>query len=229
MARKKEKQFESIKTFPGAIDQGPAVERVTDAEVIPNSIDAHGLPDDLTDSINDAIYDFMTYECKPPIDDMRKAPALVWSACCMYIGSRIFKNTKLLHDVDRERTQGGKVYDYNKIAVLVDVWAYYCAIYSKAPLYYNFFNFCGLYDDFGSNTAYKGDNLTPERLRLRQKLSEIQQSNLAMLISDGRQNPTGVLAILNHWHGWSTSTVTIQHETKQAISAVELPKLGGDS
>lgn len=191
--------------------KNPDVETVADA-----------LPDNLMDLINNAIYDFMTYECKPPIDDMRKASAQLWSACCMYIGKTVFKENKLLYNADAVR-QGVKKYNYDKVNVVIDIWLYYCGLYSKAPLIFNFYYFCGVnYSEWLKNDCA----VTSDGIALKQRLSEAQQGGLSAILSDSRHNPTGIMALLRHFHGWENNTVTIQTETKTAIKAVDLPKIG---
>lgn len=207
------------KTFPDS----ETVERVTDAEVIPKSIESDEiLPEDIKQQIDDAIYDFMTYECKPPIEDMARARQPRWSACCMYIGQRVFK--KIIRP--RERVSDGKWVgiDVEKVNAIIPLWLYYCSIYDKAPLKADFGYFAGLSIDWLNEN--RQDILTPERVRLMRKISYIQENGLSSLISDGSRNPTGAIAILNHWHGWTNTSVVVHTSDKQAIEAVNLPKLG---
>lgn len=205
------------------IPDSEAVERVTEADIIPKSIESENiLPEDIKQQIDDAIYDFMTYECKPPIEDMAKARQPRWSACCMYIGQRVFK--KIIRP--QERISNGKWVgiDVERVNAIIPLWLYYCSVFDKTPLKADFGYFAGfsvswLYD-------FKSQGVTPERLELFQKLSEIQENGIKGIITDGKANPTGNIVILNHDHGYATSTVSIQHETKQAIEATNLPKLG---
>ena len=205
------------------IPDSEAVERVTDAEVIPQSIDTESvLPEDIKQKIDDAIYDFMTYECKPPIEDMAKARQPRWSACCMYIGQRV--NNKLLRPIERGEGGKWKGYKVDVIDALIPLWVYYCSIYDKAPLKADFGYFAGLSIDWLNEN--RQDILTPERVQVMQKISYIQENGLSSLISDGSRNPTGAIAILNHWHGWTNTSVVVHTSDKQAIQAVNLPKLG---
>lgn len=228
MARKKTDQKETVKPS-GVFGSAPdAVERIggADAEIMPEEIETDDiLPHDIKKQIDDAIYDFMTYECKPPIEDMSKARQPRWSACCMYIGQRV--NKKLIRP--QERRDGGKwtAIETDIVNAIIPLWLFYCSIYDKTPLKADFIYFSGLswswlYDN-------RADRVTPERVDILQKLHKIQEHGIKGIITDGRSNPTGNIVILNHDHGYATSTVTIQHETKQAISAVQLPKLSDNS
>jgi hypothetical protein len=77
---------------------------------------------------------------------------------------------------------------------------------------------------------YTADNkATPARLHLLKKLHNLQESGLASAIVDGRQNPTGALAALNHWHGWTKTTEIIHTSAAPAASAPALPVFDGSS
>lgn len=229
MARKKtaERQPENVINIKTRT-QGGAVERIggEDAEIIPKEMGTDDiLPHDIKQQIDDAIYDFMMYECKPPIDDMSKTRQPKWSACCMYIGQRV--NKKLLRQA--ERGEGGKWngYKVDVIDALIPLWVYYCSIYDKAPLKADFGYFAGLSIDWINEN--RQEMLTPERVQTIQKISYIQENGLSALISDGSRNPTGAIAILNHWHNWTNTSVVVHTSDKQAISAVQLPKLSDNS
>lgn len=230
--RKKADQKETVK--PGgvvgsAVDHAPdAVERIggSDADIIPEDMETDDiLPHDIKQQIDDAIYDFMTYECKPPIEDMSKARQPRWSACCMYIGQRV--NKKLLRQAERGERGKWNGYKVDVIDALIPLWVYYCSIYDKAPLKADFGYFAGLSIDWINEK--RQEMLTPERVQTIQKISYIQENGLSALISDGSRNPTGAIAILNHWHNWTNTSVVVHTSDKQAISAVQLPKLSDNS
>lgn len=235
MARKKadQKERQTAQPVDGVFNSVAdhaldAVERIggADAEIMPEEMETDDiLPHDIKQQIDDAIYDFMTYECKPPIEDMSKARQPRWSACCMYIGQRV--NKKLIRP--QERRDGGKWtgLDTNVMDALLPLWLFYCSTYDKAPMRADFGHFCGASLEWVYSTNEK--LLTPERIRLTKKLTEIQEAGLSALISDGSRNPTGAIAILNHWHNWTNTSVVVHTSDKQAISAVQLPKLSDNS
>lgn len=183
-----------------------------------------GLPDGIGDMINNAIYDFCNFENTPPIEDMKKEKQLVWSACCMYIGRKVYKKNGLLRKAEREPGGQWIGYDMRVIWASVPLWAYLCTIYGKAPFAYDFEHFTGL----SSLWLYDKSKelLTPEREQLTKKLKEIQETGLAGLIADGAKNPTGAIAILNHWHGWAQNQIVVQTDTQKALTAASLPLLG---
>lgn len=189
-------------------------------DVVP-AVWADGVPGEVVQRVNTALGD---YCAQFAVDDMSKDRQTRWSAACMYIGWNVFKPSKLLHDVEKEKQQGGNVYDVPRVAALVDLFLYLCASLVKAPFINDFCNFSGVSNAwiFG-----KDGRLTPERMCLLQKLRDAQENGLAGLISDGRQNPTGALAILNHWHGWTQTREIIHTDGGRASDAAALPTFGG--
>ena len=202
-------------------DQGGAVA----GEIIAGDYSG-GLDSSVIEKIENALND---YCIKYRIEDMSKARQTQWKAACMYIGENVFKHSKILHDLERERS-GGIRYDVSKINELVSVWAFLCSSYVKAPFVDDFAHFAAISDSWlygaGSN-----DVLTPERRVLLKKLQDMQESGLADMIADGRQNPTGALAILNHCHNWVQTSVkyTISDNPGAAVASLPVydPTKGG--
>jgi hypothetical protein len=185
----------------------------------------HELPPELPETIESLTEAFCN---KYDIENMSKARQTQWAALCRFIGQTVFKkNRGILADRERARRNGGGFcYDLNKVSKLADLWIYLCSLYNKAPFVDDFSHFSGLdevtlYGVGGDYTAE--DKVTPERLHLLQKLREAQESGLAGLIVDGRQNPTGALAALNHWHGWTQTREVIHTAGNAAPSAPVLP------
>lgn len=183
------------------------------------------LPPEITDNIYSAIDAFCN---KHGFDNMEKCRQPSWGACCMFIGQTVFKpNRKLLAGATPKN--GGFRYDFRKISAVADIWIYLCGAYGKAPFINDFAHFVGVDKTFLYGVGgdyYNMETATPARLQLLQKLKDAQEGGLAALVADGRQNPTGALACLNHWHGWTT-TKEIIHTTASAVSSsAALPVFG---
>lgn len=200
------------------------LERVR-AEIVPRQVgnietcgEWETVPEIITENIN-ALLDNYCERFK--IDDMTKARQTQWKAACMYIGESLFKRTDIL----KRRTETGtKVYDINKLEYMRALWAGLCLSFGKAPFVDDFCYFCGLSDTWVYGAASR-DELTPERAVLLKKLQMLQEQGLAGLIADGRQNPTGALAILNHWHGWTQSREIIHTTAQETRTAASYPQL----
>ena len=50
--------------------------------------------------------------------------------------------------------------------------------------------------------------LSTEHYDLFKKLSEGRESSLSAMLTSGRKNPVGIIAILNHFYGWSSPYVS---------------------
>lgn len=224
MTRKKADQKENINPFPTMNTSG-AVEKVTDAEIVTDA-EFDGLPLGIVDRVDNAIYDFMTYQNTPPIEDMTKEKQNKWAACCMYIGKKVFKSFVR----ESERMENGKYLPINpgRVEAIIPLWVYYCMRFNKTPLVSNFIFFSGV----GETWLYSDRNhpeLTPERTKILQKVHDVEKAGIKESLIDGSKNPTMGIAILNNEHGYGQTTQITPQEIKIAISAIQLPKLTDNS
>ena len=58
------------------------------------------------------------------------------------------------------------------------------------------------------------------------KLNEYREESLSNKLVTGRQNPVGVLGVLNRHYQWNMPGVSRESTNKQALTASELPQLG---
>ena len=75
--------------------------------------------------------------------------------------------------------------------------------------------------DWGNNNT----KLSTTSANIYKKLSEMREESLSNKLADGKQNPVGVIAILNRQYGWASPYAADSNRQKQALSASELPKL----
>lgn len=198
-------------------------------DIPPDIIQADYIPGELPDNITTLIMDTIQAYCdKFNITDMSKERQPRWGAACYMVGITIFKKSKILHDIPREKLQGGIIYDVAKVNKLCDIWGLLCKTFCKAPLIDDFSAFAGLSDSW-LYAAGSQDQLTPARALLLQKLKNLQELGLSSLIVDGRQNPTGALAALNHWHGWTQTREVIHNVSGAAPAPAALPVFDGSS
>lgn len=205
-----EKQRERVRKYGAGMDNIPDTE----------------IPPDVPRLVDQAIEDF---RARYGIKSMMDATQSQWRACCMYIGESVFRSSKIIHDIERERTHGGVVYDPGVVEAVMRLWAYLCGVYSKAPLIGDFAAFCGVSDNWLniSDTARVG--VTPARMRIVQTLHRIQEQGVSALAIDSKRSPIGALAFLNHYYGWTTSRSEVVHSRMDARPASELPKLDAPS
>lgn len=185
---------------PTSRDQGKTIAQDQDklervqGEIYSDTIDI----DDIKNSIDSLIRAWCEYN---DIDDLRKAEQPIFNALCSDIGNTIFKPSAILKD-HNQYINGSAVptnnnqYDIDKVISIIDLCTYYCNIYNKVFTIHAAAAFCGVSKDFFYDNREK---LT----RLGCDLWKNSELSLADSIVSGKRNPTGALAALNHWHGWS--------------------------
>lgn len=193
-------------------------------EMVPADYNA-SLPDGIADMVYSALDTFCNNH---NFEDLQKARQTAWSSACRFIGQAVFRsNRRILLDAELSRASGGGFcYDFKKLNALADLYIYLCGIYTKAPTIDDFSNFSGcdettIYMSGAKHTDVQ--RATPARVQLLQKLHKAQEAGLAALIVDGRQNPTGALAALNHWHGWTQTREIIHTAGQGSQTAAALP------
>ena len=77
--------------------------------------------------------------------------------------------------------------------------------------------------EWGNNSI----KLSTTASEIYKKLVTMREESLANKLADGKQNPVGVLAILNRHYQWNLPGVSKETAKPGALSAAELPKLGG--
>lgn len=67
---------------------------------------------------------------------------------------------------------------------------------------------------------------TTARYRIYQKIFSFYERTLTDRLSDGKQNPVGIIATLNHFYNWQTASAAVgTAPVNHALSAESLPKL----
>jgi hypothetical protein len=194
-------------TIPGA----------PDIDIIPNEFD--GLPDGVVQAIKDQIQLFCDSN---GVEDMRKAPADVWAACCIAIGYYIKRN-RIAKDNDKSHNEN----DPDKVNALIDLYGELCSLYSKPPLIYDFCKFAGVSYEYITGETYdkrKSYELTSACLEMNKKLKKMQESSLTRRLADGRQNPTGSIFILKNLHGWRDERSVEHIQGATSVPIGDLPK-----
>ena len=141
------------------------------------------------------------------IEDLTKAPQRQFMALSSYIGQNYFKHTKILKDntlIDNGSARPSTCdrYDTERLAEIISLYYDICALYNKAFLYDGVASFIGC----SENTLRENsEKLTSFGIDLNQK----RESSLSAGAVDPKTtNITGLLAALNHWHGWSGASAT---------------------
>lgn len=167
---------------------------------------------------NDIDFYFNLFCEKYGIDDMTTETQNRFNGCMMYIGKYLFRNTDKL----KRNPNINNEYDINKLDNIFNIYLELCTIYSKEVSINGFSKLtCVDYQTFlewGKNPSCKGFGI------YKKLIQENENSNSDLLTSG--KNPVGIIARLNHIHGWSAQQIRQETEAKQAaLSLDQLPVL----
>lgn len=140
-----------------------------------------------------------------------------WQACIREWGIQYFKTNKLLHDVKRERAEGGFRLHDDLLQIGLEVYEDLCAIYRKVFQLYD----CCLFLGVDKDHMFRLNEL---HALFNKKAHFAAEASLRIGALTGRGNVTGHAIILNHDYDYTRTTQVI-HTTDQAKSAAALPDL----
>lgn len=164
------------------------------------------------------------------ITDMKKESQSVWNAALMFIRSVLYptKDSLKSHEL---RQSGATVsnnnsYDYEKVNELLQGYVFICFDNDKEISQKGFCLLTGINIDT-LNSWERGENkINKSTSEITQKLKEFRQECLENKLTSGRQNPVGILAILNHHYGWNMPN-TREQNNKNILPTSELEQLRG--
>ena len=73
------------------------------------------------------------------------------------------------------------------------------------------------------------NKLSSGGFEIYKKLNQEREESLSNKLADGKQNPVGVIAILNRQYGWASPYTSDSNRRNTALTAAELPKLADSS
>ena len=217
-----------IKTRKDHDKQKAAADRKADNNNIDNAAggadagnvvnDPAGLPLDFCENIKTMLTEWAQSN---DIESMQKASQTQWRAACMFVGMWSKQNNVYV-DIEKSRTQGGKVYNAGKIADALTVWAYLCGVYKKTPLVSDFIDFCGVSSSwFYNNNGHC--ELSSAGADIYKKASEIQKKGFVSGIVESRENPTGKIFLGKVFYGWNENGINQAMQETNTQKADSLP------
>ena len=159
------------------------------------------------------------------IDDMCKVSQNRWYNCCKYIYEHVFKvNPKYLKDDNNINN----AYDTDKVNEVLDIYIDLCNDYEKVVNIVGFTFFTGIHRDT-LNGWVNGVQLGSSGSDICKKLDEMREESLVGLQVSGKGNPMNYMPSLNKYCGFNMPGVRDQGARARALTASELPKLGGEN
>ena len=180
---------------------------------------------------------------KPPIEDMTTAPQGVWNAALLYIQHHLFKGTNKLKlnnnlsgyknnnnsDVTSNLNKSNcNAYNISLVNDICDYYIYMCMVYDKEVSAIGFSLLTGIDRYTVATWRDEGTKLSPSCSDIGKKISDFREESLSAKLATAKRNPVGILAILNRHYGWNLPGVSREQQNrKQALTASDLPQLGG--
>lgn len=175
------------------------MDNINDIEIFENDIELY-------------INEFME---KYNISDMTLESQNRWNACLMYINKHLFSGNRVLKDTTSQYNE----YDYNKLLYILDIYLYYSNLFSKECSINGYCNMTGV--EYSNIMQWAHDNLNPKRLEIYQKLIKANEQSNSDLLGSGK-NPVGIIARLNHHHGWNSPYVA-PRQNEKTVKIEQLP------
>ena len=166
------------------------------------------------------------------IEDLKTTPQSVWNGALRYIYNHVFKGKNLLKQSNNTKVDGNIIssnfnaYDYDKVNDLVDYYIYLCQIHNKEVSIIGFSNLSGINTDTIWDWGNNSTRLSSSSCEVYKKLIAMREESLSNKLADGKQNPVGVIAMLNRHYGWASPYTSDANKGKrQALSQEDLIKL----
>ena len=169
------------------------------------------------------------------IEDMTKEPQSRWNACLTYIQRHVFNNKDLLKQINNIYNSNSimdsnyNMYNYDLLYNILEYYIYLCNMYNKEISSMGYSKLVGISNEIISMWGNDNNKLSSKSLKKNKKLNQEREESLSNKLADGKQNPVGVIAILNRQYGWASPYTSDSNRQKTALTAAELPKLAGSS
>lgn len=169
------------------------------------------------------------------IEDMKKESQSVWNACLMYIQRHVFSNRDLLKQSNNIYNSNSimdsnyNMYNYDLLYNILEYYIYLCNMYNKEISSMGYSKLIGISNEIISMWGNDNNKLSSKSFEIYKKLNQEREESLSNKLADGKQNPVGVIAILNRQYGWASPYTSDSNRQKRALSAAELPKLDGSN
>lgn len=168
------------------------------------------------------------------IEDLRTVPQSVWNGALRYIYNHVFKhNSDILkshinYNINNNNIPSNcNMYNYDLLLEIADYYIYnMCMVNNKEVSILGFITLTGIDESVIYDWGNNNNKLSSSASKIYKKLSQMREESLSNKLADGKQNPVGVIAMLNRHYGWASPYTSDSNRQKQSLTAAELPKLG---
>lgn len=166
------------------------------------------------------------------IEDLKAESQSVWNAALMYVKRHVFSTSDILKSSNNIINNNSIMdsnynqYNYDLVDSVCDYYIYLCMRYDKEVSAIGFSLLTGI-GRYTIATWRDGRNkLSTKSLDIAKKIYDYREESLSNKLVTGKQNPVGVLGVLNRHYSWNLPGVSKERTSERALTAAELPKLG---
>lgn len=171
------------------------------------------------------------------IEDIKKESQSVWNGALMYIRRHVFADPQTLRTAEplegyENNTYNNKYsnlnkstcnrYDIDKVNMICDYYIYMCNVYDKEISIIGFCKLTGITQECIFDWARDERRLSPSGFEIYKKLSEEREESLSNKLVTGKQNPVGVLGVLNRHYAWNMPGVRQDSGGKRSMGLEEI-------
>lgn len=165
------------------------------------------------------------------INDLKKESQSVWNSCLRYIYKNVFKNGmlkqhKCIDNPNSKIRSTYNSYNYDLVLDILDIYIYdMCMKYDKEVSVIGFSTMTGIDESVIYDWGNESTKLSTRSTEVYKKLTAFREESLSNKLATGKQNPVGVIAILNHHYGWASPYTSDSRRERIILKDEELPKL----
>ena len=175
---------------------------------------------------------YLTMFCEENgIEDMKKESQSVWNGALRYIRRHVFNNKDLLkepnniYNTNNIIASNYNMYNYELVNNICDIYIDLCFINDKEVSIIGFSNLTGIDNETINVWGNNDSKLSSRSFGIYKKLNEFREESLSNKLVTGKQNPVGILGVLNRHYQWNLPGVSREQASRGALTAAELPKL----
>lgn len=164
------------------------------------------------------------------IDSMKKESQSVWNGALRFIRKHVFFDRDVLKSKDNMNIRNNAIpstfnaYDYDMVNSLCDMYIDLCFIHDKEVSIIGFSNLTGIDTDTINEWGNGRVKLSLTSTVIHKKLRDFREESLSNKLVSGKQNPVGVLGVLNHYYAWNMPGAKVEEQRKDAPKSIdELP------